>query len=842
MRRFAALPIKHKLTLIAVSTSAVILLIASAAFLFYEYHQSRKNIIEDLSSVADVVGKNSASAIVFNDRESAEATLRALDSTSGITRAGIYAGDGELFAEFSRNRAGVSSSESATVRSLVLKDRTMPGAPDGEYYYFEANRLNLFRRISLDNELIGIVFIRSDLGKIYSRLRMDILIVIACIIAGLLVAYAVISALQKSITGPITDLTRKMKEVSEHKDYSVRAEKVPDDEIGVLVTGFNDMLTQIQERDEKLKEYNEGLEQVIQERTGELMQTNNDLTDAVEELVTERQNLQTIFNAASVAMMLIDEDMKVVRINLTGAKVFGKEASGSVGFLPGYGIGCINSTKYPGGCGHSPACRTCRLCEAISSTLSSGRSVHGLEFRIETPANGSMARPWFEINADMLTIEGRKYVLIALHDITERKEAEEELLTAKKTADQANRSKSEFLANMSHEIRTPINGVVGFTDLMLETGLTEEQTTYAEMIKQSSETLLTLINDILDLSKIEAGQMSLESIEFNLKEIARHVCETIKLRTRDKPIRVICSADDSLPAIVMGDPVRFRQVLLNLMGNAVKFTEEGEIELSLRAEDENSAFIKVHVAVRDTGTGIPEDKLDAIFEPFRQADTSTTRRFGGTGLGLSICRKLVSLMNGNIRVESEYGKGATFYFMALMGKALTETDMLSEDRGGNREDAVMSGGKARDTSILLAEDNPVNQKLMTTMLNKMGYRVEIANNGKEAVEKVAGSPGKFGLVFMDIQMPQMDGYEAAKTIRVRGFSDIPIVALTAHAMKGDRENCLDAGMNDYITKPVKKDSILEMMGKWIRREKGGVKDAGRIFSEAPGEIKNPDGN
>jgi signal transduction histidine kinase/ActR/RegA family two-component response regulator/uncharacterized membrane protein affecting hemolysin expression len=828
MRRFSDLPIKHKLTLITIATSAIILLIASAAFLIYEYQQSKGNMIEDLSSLADVIGENSSAAIIFNDRKSAESTLQALGTRSGIIRAGIYTNDGKMLAIFSRSKedGSYASSETEMARDIILKEQTGPMKTSGEYFYFKDNHLDLFKRITLDNELVGVVFIRSTLSEVYSELWLDIFIVIAFTITGLFIAYAVISALQKSITGPVIDLTQKMKAVSEKKDYSIRAEKTTDDELGVLVKGFNGMLTQIQERDKKLSKYNEGLEQKIQERTGELMKMNDDLANAVDELITERQNLQTIFNAASVAMILIDADMKIVRINDSGIKFFGKETSGFIGTLPGSGIGCINSTKNPGGCGHSPACTNCPLLKAIDSTLYSGQPVHGLETQAELLVNGKIIRPWLEISAEFLTLGGRKYVLMALHDITELKKAEEESRMAKEAADRANRTKSEFLANMSHEIRTPINGVIGFTDMMLETNLMKDQAMYAEMIKQSGETLLTLINDILDLSKIEAGQISLESIEFDIKEIAYHICEIAKLWTRDKPVKVLYRAEEGVPASVKGDPVRFRQLLLNLMGNAVKFTASGEIEISLRVEEEKEELVKLHVAVRDTGIGIPADKLAIIFEPFQQADASTTRKFGGTGLGLTICKKLVSLMNGNIWVESEHGKGTTFHFTLLLGKLRMKTDETVKKETPGKESTFITAGDVQDISILVAEDNPVNQRLITMMLKKMGNRVEIANNGKEAVEKFTDAPEKFDLIFMDIQMPEMDGYEAAGMIRERGFNDVPVIALTANAMQGDKEKCLEAGMNDYLTKPVRKDAVIEIMKKWIAgsSEERGIYD------------------
>jgi two-component system sensor histidine kinase/response regulator len=504
----------------------------------------------------------------------------------------------------------------------------------------------------------------------------------------------------------------------------------------------------------------------------------------------------------------------------------------------------------------------------------------------------------------------------------------------------ANIAKSQFLANMSHEIRTPMNGIIGFTDLLSRTSLSEEQQEYVDMIRKSGGALLSLINEILDFSKIEAGKLSLETIEFAPEETAYDVCDLIQAKIGKRPITLLCRIDEKVPALVKGDRNRFRQVLLNLAENAAKFTKAGEIELSLNAEEFGNS-IKIHTQVRDTGTGIAEDKLQAIFEPFLQADGSATRKYGGTGLGLSICRELSSMMHGEVWAESRLHEGSTFHFTALLNKTghsrpkalltpelkakrvlicdinrkqaailsdqirsegmrpvvascdqtaavlekeiengdgfsfcLINTAVLEkhggalivrirnadpkipiiaygnpagenqrkiresgidlflrtpvrrkkliqafsalDDAGARRHRTKPSSGKKHDKKlqILLAEDNIVNRKLLKTMLTKDGHKVDVSVNGNEVLEKFMIASDAYDLIIMDIQMPEMDGIEAAKIIRAKGFGKIPIVALTAGALPEDRETCLKAGMNDYLPKPISQEQVLNMVRKW----------------------------
>ena len=435
-------------------------------------------------------------------------------------------------------------------------------------------------------------------------------------------------------------------------------------------------------------------------------------------------------------------------------------------------------------------------------------------------------------------------IKMARKELIKRREVETQLRQAKSEAEAANEAKSSFLANMSHEIRTPMNGVIGFTDILIESGLNDEQAEYAKTIKTSGQALLSLINDILDFSKIEAGELIIEKIEFNLAELALDVCSIIQPQVGTKPIEILCRVGDDIPSRVIGDPLRIRQVLTNILGNAVKFTTAGEIELCIGLREQHSDRIQFHAMVRDTGIGIAQSKIGLIFEMFQQADGSTSRKFGGTGLGLAICRKMAQLMEGDVWAESTPGKGSIFHFTAVIELPAENSErrgapesfkdkrvLIADDNhvhldhpaspGRLKSPAlpVLSAGMADRTNILLAEDNPVNRKMLELLLSKAKYHLEVAENGAQAVEKFLAAPDACDLILMDLQMPELDGLSATKQIRSKGFGSIPIIALTAHAMKDDKRRCLDAGMNDYLSKPIKKEQLYEMIEKYIENRK-----------------------
>jgi len=890
----------------------VALLVSSIVFTFYDRATFLRAKTQDLSAIGKMIQNNSTAALTFGDADSAREILSALQAEGDVIHASIYGRHGEVFAKYSRD--------------AIDSNFSPPPFGDGGASIAN-NRIVLFQRIILNGESIGGLFIEADLDDLSDRTVHFAKIASLVLLASLGIAYLLCSVLQRVISGPIQELAETAASVTIHENYSIRAKKSTDDEIGFLFDQFNGMLDRIQQRDAALQKAHDDLEHRVAERTS---------------------YLNALIENSPLAIMVLDSEQRVSLCNPAFEKLFQYTRQEVVG-MPVEGL-------LAGGDLQS------EVSASITSTLQ-GKTINLTTRRLRKDRTVVDV----EIHAVGLFVNGEVVGCLAIYqDISIRKRAEEETQRAREAAEAASLAKSEFLANMSHEIRTPLNGVIGMTELALETDLSPEQREYLETVKLSGESLLTVINDILDFSKIEAGKVDLEVVDFNLRECMDATLRTLSLRADEKGLELLCEVAAEVPEVVLGDAGRLRQVFINMLGNAIKFTDQGEVSLKAQILHREGDDLLLHFTVSDTGIGIAPAKQKLIFEPFIQADTSTTRKYGGTGLGLTISRRLVQMMGGKVWVESEVGRGARFHFTARFGlsdskpielgtiaqpdflrnvrvlivddnstnrrilegmlknwgmrstlvesgeealSALSEahlagdpfalilTDMhmpkmdgfslVEEVRkmrelsaatimmltsAGHRGDAdrcrelgiaayllkpirqselresiarvlgakVQKGAiplitrfslhDAREAEsslrLLVVEDNHVNQRLITRLLEKRGHRVVVAGNGREAL--IALEKETFDLVFMDVQMPEMDGVEATAAIRAREKGTQrhqPIVALTAHAMKGDQEHCLAAGMDAYLTKPIRPAELDEILQKCL----ASLKDSGQGF-------------
>ena len=781
-RTLLDLPIRRKLVILSVLTCTLSLLLACIGFVVYEFTQFRQRSIDQLDTLAEVIGTATGPALLFQDRSSAQDALASLRVQSSVKGACVYGKDGLQFAVYPPQAASHLPKTSWAVGD-----------------YFGAKSVEVVRAIGSSGERLGTIYIQADNFALYDNLKRYLVIVFFVFVAASLVCFLVASGLEGVISKPILQLASVARKVCVGSDYSVRAVKQASDEVGDLIDAFNDMLAEIQQRSADLESHRNQLETEVSARTSELQKVNVDLT------------------------------------------------------------------------------------------------------------------------------------------------------AAKERAEEAARLKSEFIANMSHEIRTPMNGILGMTQLAMDTELSSQQRELLTDVEHSAKSLLLIINDILDFSKIEAGRLELDPTPFRLRELVDDVLRLLALKAHEKGLELICDIAPEVEDCLIGDSNRIRQILINLVGNAIKFTETGEVSLSVKSLASEGRSHSLAFQISDTGIGIAQEKQGVIFDAFAQADGSTTRKYGGTGLGLAICSKLVTLMGGDLRLESTLGRGSNFTFTVELQSA-SETPLASphwepfasgkrtlliEENEHSRQllvrmlnqlgletvtassvasalhcaeqsafdlvlldyrlglevsdqvvrdvrsvstpppafvalsdsqshaevlrrtkaldiascllkpvseaklmsavrHAVLDCGRDQQTSgvpspglaraatplsVLLAEDNPVNQRLACAILGRLGHSVRVAANGKEAVS--AFRPNLFDVIFMDVQMPEMGGFEATGLIRALEKDSgvrTPIIALTAFAMKADRDRCHEAGMDDYLSKPIDAHLLADKLANITARQ------------------------
>jgi PAS domain S-box-containing protein len=599
----------------------------------------------------------------------------------------------------------------------------------------------------------------------------------------------------------MTSITRKdgtRREVVYHKASFTDSTGEIAGSIGVIQD-----ITELKMAEKEIKNYSEVLEERVLERTRSLEDANNELIAVNSELELRRreaeesrEKLQQLSSAvvhSPVAVIIIGYLGKIEYVNPKFTEITGYFPEEAIGRTPRMLTGTLPEDCFKG------------LRETV---------IAGEEWRGELcnrKKSGDLL--WEHILISPLKDEcgNITHFIVIMDDITEQKRIAEELLVAQEAADTANRFKSEFLANMSHEIRTPLNAIIGFSTMILKAGMPPRQQDYLRKINMAGELLLNIINDILDLSKIEAGRLNMEQIPFVLDKTIANSIALVQDKAVEKKIRLNIDVAPETPRHLLGDPLRLNQILSNLLSNAVKFTDKGEITLTVSPLESGTDKISLLFKVRDTGIGLSPDQKAILFMPFTQGDGSTTRRFGGTGLGLSICSRLVEIMGGEIKVESELGKGSTFIFTANFG--LLEQASLSADTILQTETGLDFNG----AHILLVDDNEANRQLAIELLEQHGFIIDVANNGKEALAMVKEGEEIYDLVLMDVQMPEMDGYETTRRIRSDDrFASLPIIAMTAHALEEERLKCIAFGMNDHIAKPINSHQMFAIIERHIK--------------------------